>query len=137
MATRRGNIFLIRDEKGQYRLDHVLVQDAMAWETQGAITDRTQEHLGVGDEGIIIFRKLLHEQIDKVRKGGEPLGVIRDPQMNRIIEFDVINERIAVYGMSAEGRVSGLTLSLECVEIATVIPSECERSKTDFSRSLP
>ena len=64
----------------------------------GAITDRTQEHLGVGDEGIIIFRKLLHEQIDKVRKGGEPLGVIRDPQMNRIIEFDVINERIGLVG---------------------------------------
>jgi 5,5'-dehydrodivanillate O-demethylase oxygenase subunit len=90
--------FPIRDEKGQYRLDHVLVQDAMAWETQGAITDRTQEHLGVGDEGIIIFRKLLHEQIDKVRKGGEPLGVIRDSQMNRIIEFDVINERIGLVG---------------------------------------
>ena len=88
--------FPIRDDKGQYRLDHVLVQDAMAWETQGAITDRTQEHLGVGDEGIIIFRKLLHEQIDRVRKGGEPLGVIRDPQMNRIIEFDVINERIGL-----------------------------------------
>ena len=61
--------FPIRDEKGQYRLDHVLVQDAMAWETQGAITDRTQEHLGVGDEGIIMFRKLLHEQIEMVRKG--------------------------------------------------------------------
>jgi 5,5'-dehydrodivanillate O-demethylase oxygenase subunit len=88
--------FPIRDEKGKYRLDHVLVQDAMAWETQGAITDRTQEHLGVGDEGIILFRKLLHEQIDKVRKGSEPLGIIRDPQMNRLIEFDVINERIGV-----------------------------------------
>jgi 5,5'-dehydrodivanillate O-demethylase oxygenase subunit len=90
--------FPIRDEQGQYRLEHVLVQDAMAWETQGAITDRTQEHLGVGDEGIIIFRKLLHDQIDRVRKGGEPLGVIRDPQLNRIIEFDVINERIGLMG---------------------------------------
>jgi 5,5'-dehydrodivanillate O-demethylase oxygenase subunit len=90
--------FPIRDEQGQYRLEHVLVQDAMAWETQGAITDRTQEHLGVGDEGIIIFRKLLHEQIDRVRKGGEPLGVIRNPQLNQIIEFDVINERIGLMG---------------------------------------
>ena len=90
--------FPIRDEKGQYRLDHVLVQDAMAWETQGAIMDRTQEHLGVGDEGIIIFRKLLQEQIKIVRNGGEPLGVIRDSNKNSIIEFDVINERIAVYG---------------------------------------
>jgi len=90
--------FPMRNEHGQYRLDQVLVQDAMAWETQGAITDRTQEHLGIGDEGIIIFRKLLREQIETVRKGDEPLGVIRDPQMNQIIEFDVINERIGLYG---------------------------------------
>ncbi len=90
--------FPIRDEKGQYRLEHVLVQDAMVWETQGAITDRTQEHLGVGDEGIITLRKLLREQIDIVRRGGEPLGVIRDPNKNKIIEFPVINERIGLYG---------------------------------------
>jgi 5,5'-dehydrodivanillate O-demethylase len=89
--------FPIRDEKGEYRLEHVLVQDAMAWETQGTITDRTQEHLGVGDEGIIFFRKLLHEQIELVKSGGEPLGIVRDPDKNRIIEFDVINERIGLY----------------------------------------
>jgi 5,5'-dehydrodivanillate O-demethylase len=76
----------------------VLVQDAMAWETQGAPTDRTQEHLGVGDEGIIILRKLLREQIETVRKGGEPIGVVRDPVKNRIIEFDVINERVGLFG---------------------------------------
>ncbi len=79
-AIRPGSIFRIRDEKGEYRLDHVLAQDAMAWETQGAPTDRTQEHLGVGDEGIILLRKILREQIDIVRNGGEPLGVVRDPQ---------------------------------------------------------
>jgi 5,5'-dehydrodivanillate O-demethylase len=90
--------FLVRDEHGEYRLDHVLAQDAMAWETQGAITDRTREHLGVGDEGIIIFRKLLQEQIAIVRNGGEPLGVIRDSSKNSIIEFDVINQRIGLYG---------------------------------------
>lgn len=90
--------FPVRDKQGAYRLDHVLVQDAMAWETQGAITDRTLEHLGVGDEGIILFRKLLQEQIALVRSGGEPLGVVRDASKNAIIEFDVINQRIGLYG---------------------------------------
>ena len=90
--------FPIRDEKGEYRLDHVLVQDAMAWETQGAPTDRSQEHLGVGDEGIILLRKILREQIDIVQKGGEPLGLVRDPSKNRLIEFDVINERVGLFG---------------------------------------
>ncbi len=88
--------FPIRDENGQYRLQYVLVQDAMAWETQGAIADRTQEHLGVGDKGIITFRKLLQEQIETVQQGKEPLGIIRDPAKNQIIEFDVINERIGL-----------------------------------------
>jgi 5,5'-dehydrodivanillate O-demethylase len=89
--------FHVRDEKGRYRLEHVLVQDAMAWETQGGIVDRTQEHLGVGDEGIILLRKLLREQIEIVRSGRDPLGVVRQADKNSIIEFDVINERIAVY----------------------------------------
>jgi 5,5'-dehydrodivanillate O-demethylase oxygenase subunit len=90
--------FPIRNEKGEYRLEHVLVQDAMAWETQGAPTDRTKEHLGVGDEGIILLRKVLREQIEIVKKGGEPLGVVRDSSKNRLIEFDVINERIGLFG---------------------------------------
>jgi 5,5'-dehydrodivanillate O-demethylase oxygenase subunit len=90
--------FPIRDEKGEYRLSEVLVQDAMAWETQGAPTDRTQEHLGVGDEGIILLRKLLREQIELVRNGKDPVGVVRDPQQNRLIEFEVINERIGLFG---------------------------------------
>jgi 5,5'-dehydrodivanillate O-demethylase len=90
--------FALRDERGQYRLDHVLVQDAMAWETQGAVTDRTLEHLGVGDEGIIVFRKLLREQIERVQQGKDPLGIIRNPERNLIIEFDVINERIGLRG---------------------------------------
>ena len=59
----------------------MLVQDAMAWETQGAPTDRTQEHLGVGDEGVILLRKIVREQIEIVRKGG-----------------DVINERVGLFG---------------------------------------
>jgi 5,5'-dehydrodivanillate O-demethylase len=98
--------FPIRDEKGDYRLEHVLVQDAMAWETQGAPTDRTQEHLGVGDAGIILLRKILREQIDVVRSGGEPLGVVRNADKNRLIEFDVINERIGLFGKEPPQKVA-------------------------------
>jgi 5,5'-dehydrodivanillate O-demethylase len=89
-------LFALRDEQGNYRLEHVLVQDAMAWETQGAVTDRTLEHLGVGDEGIILFRKMLQEQIERVRHGKDPLGILRNQEKNSIIEFDVINERIGL-----------------------------------------
>ena len=80
-----------------YDLRTVSAQDSMAWETQGAITDRTQERLGVGDEGIIALRKLLKEQIEIVQKGLDPIGIIRDPERNRLIELSVINERIGVH----------------------------------------
>ena len=69
----------------------------MAWETQGPLTDRTQERLGVEDEGIIILRKLLKEQIENVQNGRDPIGMIRDPERNRIIELHVINERIGLH----------------------------------------
>jgi len=91
----------LKNSKGEYNLQMVLAQDSMAWETQGPVTDRTQEHLGVSDEGIIVFRKLLKEQIEAVQRGGDPLGVIRDPEKNRIIEFEVINERIGLFKHSA------------------------------------
>jgi 5,5'-dehydrodivanillate O-demethylase len=88
----------------QYNLDLVSAQDSMAWETQGAITDRTQEHLGASDEGVILLRKLLREQIEIVQKGGDPLGVIRNREQNHDIELDVINERIGLY-RSASAKV--------------------------------
>jgi 5,5'-dehydrodivanillate O-demethylase len=81
----------------QYDWSMVAAQDSMAWETQGPITDRMQERLGVGDEGIILLRKLLKEQIERLQKGLDPLGVMRDPAQNHIIELDVINERIGLF----------------------------------------
>jgi len=80
-----------------YDLSMVSAQDSMAWETQGPVTDRTQERLGVEDEGIIILRKLLKEQIENVQNGRDPIGMIRDPERNRIIELHVINERIGLH----------------------------------------
>ena len=64
----------------------------MAWETQGSLTDRSREHLGTSDRGILILRKLLKEQIEIVARGGEPIGVLRNPDKNRIIDLDVYHE---------------------------------------------
>ena len=88
---------LLKRSARDYAMDKVSAQDSMAWETQGAITDRRQEHLGVGDEGIILLRKLLKEQIELVQKGQEPMGIVRDPSRNHIIEFEVTNDRIGLH----------------------------------------
>jgi 5,5'-dehydrodivanillate O-demethylase len=83
-------------------MNMVSAQDSMAWETQGYLTDRSAEHLGVGDEGIIELRKLLREQIDLVQQGHEPIGIIRDPDQNRLIDLGVINERIGLYSRAIQ-----------------------------------
>jgi 5,5'-dehydrodivanillate O-demethylase len=87
----------IRDADGRYRFQLIKAQDAMAWETQGRLADRSREHLGTSDRGVIMFRKLLKEQIDIVRNGGDPMGVIRDPEKNRFIDFEVISEALGVH----------------------------------------
>lgn len=62
-------------------------QDPAAWITQGAIADRTRENLGRSDKGIILFRKMLEENLRIVEDGGDPMCVIRDPEKNIYIPF--------------------------------------------------
>ncbi len=47
------------------------VHDQWACESMGPIQDRTEEHLGRSDIGIVHYRRLLKEMIDHVEAGGE------------------------------------------------------------------
>ena len=78
------------DERNRdYDLTSVYGQDMMAWETPGAIFDRTQETLGASDRGIVMYRRMLEEQIRLVEEGHEPtVAVVQDPEKNRIIAFE-------------------------------------------------
>ena len=69
----------ILDDAGEPILDYVLAQDMLAWWSQGELTDRTIEHLGVTDSAIVQFRNLLDEQAAIVAAGGDPMNVFRDP----------------------------------------------------------
>jgi 5,5'-dehydrodivanillate O-demethylase len=57
-------------------------QDFVAWVGQGPIADRTKEHLGESDRGIILFRRRMLEEAAVVARGGDPKAVIRDPAKN-------------------------------------------------------
>lgn len=83
----------LRDANEEYILDYVLGQDMVAWYGQGQVTDRTQEHLGVSDECLVAYRKLLREQIDLVMEGGEPINVFRDPGQNVHLQPPVPSQR--------------------------------------------
>ena len=70
------------DDLGRVYAPHIVRQDEMAWVAQGAITDRTTEHLASSDKGILLYRRLLLENIEKVQRGEEPMGVVRDRAKN-------------------------------------------------------
>ena len=89
----------LQDEQGYYTLDCVGAQDMAAWISQGDITDRSQEHLGETDRGIILLRRMLKEQMELVDDGGEPMNVFRDPDQNQFINLE-----LGSHSAIAEGR---------------------------------
>jgi 5,5'-dehydrodivanillate O-demethylase len=62
----------------------VQAQDQMAWETQGPISDRTCERLATADRGIVMLREMMKREIERVQRGLDPKGVIRDPNLAMI-----------------------------------------------------
>ena len=81
----------ITDEHGEFIVDYVDGEDIMAWISQGAIADRSKEHLGASDQGVVMYRRMLKREAAKVAAGEDPKGVIRDPSRNQRI--DLPNER--------------------------------------------
>jgi 5,5'-dehydrodivanillate O-demethylase oxygenase subunit len=58
-----------QDEHGRHIVDYIEGQDIMAWVTQGAITDRTAEHLGTSDIGVTMLRRMFRENMAAVEEG--------------------------------------------------------------------
>ena len=66
------------DEDGRHITDFVLCQDMAAWVTQGPIMERNLERLAESDKGIILYRRLLREQMQIAEDGGDPMNVFRE-----------------------------------------------------------
>jgi 5,5'-dehydrodivanillate O-demethylase len=89
------------DERGEPQwsvLDNNSGQDMAMWFTQGLITDREEEHLGASDKGIILFRQLLKENLEKVARGEDPMNVFRDPARNVCLELPVERAKLKLSG---------------------------------------
>ncbi len=69
--------------------DYVLGQDIVAWPSQGEIMDRDMEKLAETDRGLIMFRKMLEENVKTVEDGGDPINVFRDPKENQFLELEM------------------------------------------------
>jgi 5,5'-dehydrodivanillate O-demethylase len=75
-------------------LDNNSGEDMIAWITQGGIADRTQEALGLSDKGIILYRRQLEEQLEKVQAGQDPINVFRDPAKNAFIKLRLEDNKL-------------------------------------------
>lgn len=64
--------------------DDINVHDQWAIESQGHIQDRTREHLGQTDKGIIAYRRMLMNAIDRAQRGETPLMVLNTSQATQI-----------------------------------------------------
>ena len=70
----------------------------LAWVAQGSISEREEEHLGSSDRGLIMYHKMLVEQMERVERGERPnLGVVEDPAENYPY-IEVRRERVGLTG---------------------------------------
>jgi 5,5'-dehydrodivanillate O-demethylase len=70
------------NEEGKYMPEQLNAQDMMVMISQGPITDHTTENLAESDRGVVLYRRTLLREIEKVERGEDPLGVVRDPAKN-------------------------------------------------------
>ena len=96
---RRAENRYMQDREEQKRDDtfcglgrYIPAHDTFAIETQGAIQDRTQEHLGSTDVVIIEMRKALLSAIKQMQEGKEAPGLLRDPKQNQFPDFICISD---------------------------------------------
>ena len=75
----------------RFRMDSLRSQDHMAWETQGPVADRTRERLATSDRGIVMLREMMFREMKKVRSGEDPIGLIRDPEKNPLIDTHLLD----------------------------------------------
>ena len=79
--------------EGAYELDMTDHQDIMAWVTQGPIADRTTEQLGFADRGITLYRKMLLRELRKVEAGEDPMGTVRDPAADAVLDLPLERDK--------------------------------------------
>ncbi len=92
-------------ETGRWITSHVMNQDFVAWVGQDVVADRSLEHLGESDRGVIAMRRRLMEDAKVVADGGEPKALIRDEELNRCITLPIIGR-----DQRLDGATGGLRL---------------------------
>ena len=81
IADIRPGSFLQRSYEARQRGPDALE----AQEGQRPIAIHALEHLAHSDTGIVMLRRLLHEQLQRVEQGLDPINTVREPKANQRI----------------------------------------------------
>ena len=87
---------------GRWITSHIMNQDFIAWVGQGTIADRTKEHLGQSDRGVLMLRKRFLEELDRIGGVADPKALIRDPQLNECVSLPIAHRSAFIDGLSFE-----------------------------------
>lgn len=90
----------IVDDDGNWITSHIMNQDFVMWTSQGQITNRANENLGMSDRGIAMIRKQYFDDMKRVETGEDPKCVIRDPDQNVCLELPVGGREYYINGVS-------------------------------------
>ncbi|MEC7490841.1 MAG: aromatic ring-hydroxylating dioxygenase subunit alpha, partial [Pseudomonadota bacterium] len=89
-------------ETGKWITSHVMNQDFAAWVGQGAIANRTKEHLGRSDRGVILMRKRFLDDLERIKDGNDPSGLIRDEHLNACVRLPIFDREHFLNGPTRE-----------------------------------
>ena len=87
---------------GRFINTYIDNQDFIAWAGQGRIADRTKEHLGPSDRGVIMMRKRFFDDLASIERGEDPSALIRDPAKNVCIELPIASRAFLLEGVPLE-----------------------------------
>jgi 5,5'-dehydrodivanillate O-demethylase len=89
------------DDNDEWLSERVLNRTFTIWLEQGAVLDRTREHLVDSDRGLNILRDKYTTQMSLIADGAEPKAVLRDPEANRRLRLP--DSKARVTPSSADG----------------------------------
>ncbi len=75
-------------------MEDFLSHDSCATESMGPLFDRSREHLGSSDQGVIAVRRYLLDAVKGLQEGREPRAVVTDSARNRFEHADCIRQVI-------------------------------------------
>ena len=90
----------IKGDDGRWITSHVINQDIVAWVGQGTIADRTKENLRSSDIGITMMRQRFFEELEAIKAGRDPKGVIRNSNLAQSIDLPDMAREVNTEGIA-------------------------------------